>query len=585
MRRKLSSLVLGVILALTVTVHGSGSNSGNPVADSIENNVSTKPSVQSQYTVFDFEKYGGEFTRASNPSKSPEIAKSGKDVICVGVPEFDGIFNYIYSWNEYDWYACYTMFDFNIDIGFDGKTTPGATDYTVSRDGLTYTFKIKDGVKFWDGKPATAKDLEFAYYLIADPDYDGHLELKDAYIKGLNEYRYGQAKTIEGIKVIDDKTLQITCEKLNAAALLSLRIPLIEKSYYSPDFKKGDTAVVKEKNGVPMGTGQYKFVGYKPGQELYMVANENYFKGAPGIKNLRFIVTPDDYQLHSILTGRVDISITDASVDNMNTAQEAGYIDIIKNPIKGYGYIGLNDANEKFKDTRVRQALMYALDRKTVVKKVFGINANVINIPELIASWAYNDDGVNNYDFNLRKAAHLLDEAGWKLNKNGRREKNGKPFTIKFSCITPHFITDIMIPIIKENYAKLGIDVTVETLDWPTLYEMVAHKRLEAYFMASAFTPDPDDQAEVFKTGGSMNFFNYSNPTVDKLYDYGASKLTFEERKPIYKEIYKILNEELPMLYIYQRSDMWAVNSRIKGIETSSFREPFFNLYKCEIDK
>lgn len=95
------------------------------------------------------------------------------------------------------------------------------------------------------------------------------------------------------------------------------------------------------------------------------------------------------------------------------------------------------------------------------------------------------------------------------------------------------------------------IDVTVETLDWPTLYEMVAHKRLEAYFMASAFTPDPDDQAEVFKTGGSMNFFNYSNPTVDKLYDYGASKLTFEERKPIYKEIYKILNEELPTLYIF----------------------------------
>ncbi len=581
MKRKLSSLVLGVILALTVTVHGSGSNSGNPVADSIENNVSTKPSVQS----FDFEKYGGEFTRASKPSRSPKIAKNRKDTICVGVPEFDGIFNYIYGWNEYDWYACYTMFDFNIDIGFDGKTTPGATDYTVSRDGLTYTFIIKDGVKFWDGKPATAKDLEFAYYLIADPDYDGHLELKDAYIKGLNEYKYGQAKTIEGIKVIDDKTLQITCERLNAAALLSLRIPLLQKNYYSPDFKKGDTAVVKEKNCVPMGTGQYKFVGYKPGQELYMVANDNYFKGAPGIKNLRFIVTPDDYQLHSILTGLVDISMSDDLVDNMDTAQEAEFIDLIRFPTNGYGFIGLNDANEKFKDTRVRQALMYALDRKTLVKEVFGKYAKVINIPESFSLWAYNDEGVNNYDFNLRKSEQLLDEAGWKLNKKGRREKNGKPFTIKFSCVTPHRITDIMIPLIKENYAKLGIDVTVEILEWPTLYEMAGEKRLEAYFMAVSLNPDQDDQADIFKTGGSMNFFNYSNPTVDKLYDYGASELTFEERKPIYKEIYKILNEELPMLYIYQRSDMWAVNSRIKGIETSSFREPFFNLYKCEIDK
>lgn len=575
MKKRIS--LMAVILATLISITACGGSNTSTASDSTS---------AANGSDFNFEKFGVSYTAATDVSKSPKVAMDRKDSLVIGISDSTGIFNQIYGDNAYDWYANYTMFDFNVDVDFDGKAIPGATDYKISEDGLKYTFTIKDGVKFWDGNAATAKDLEFVYYLLSDPKYDGPNDISKSFIKGLDAYKNGSAEKIEGIKVVDDKTLEITTEKKSGAAIYNLQIPIMEKSYYGPDFKKGDTAKVKEKNSSPMGSGQYKFVEYKPGQELKLVANENYFKGAPKIKNVIFSVTPQGQELQRVIAGETDIDMADVSPDNMKAAEDAGFIDIYRFPTNGYGYVGLNDADPKFKDVKVRQALMYGLNRAAVVDKVYGEYARVVNIPESNVSWAYDDTDVNKYEFNLDKAGQLLDEAGWKLNSDGKREKDGKVFTIKFTCMSPHPVTDIMVPVMKDDYAKLGIDVTVENLDWPTLYEKATNKQLEAYFMAAGLTPDPDtSQATVFKTNGPQNYYNYSNPEIDKLYDKGLAELTTETRKPVYKEIYKILNNDLPILYVYQRSDMWVANARVKGYQISSFREFFYNIYKCEISK
>jgi peptide/nickel transport system substrate-binding protein len=577
MKKRLSILALVLAVMLSIPACSSKTAPG----DSTGSNSSTGSGAG-----FDYKKFGVEFTQAGDAGKSPKVASDRTDTLVVGIPDSTGIYNILYGDNAYDWYAIYTMFDFNIDVDFDGKAIPGATDYTVSDDGLTYTFKIKDGVKFWDGNPATASDLEFAYYLEADPNYDGPADISKAFIKGLDAYKKGSAEKIEGLKVIDEKTLQITVDKPSGPAIYTLQVPLLEKNYYGANFKKGDTAKVKEKNGAPMGTGQYKFVEYKAGQELKLAANENYFKGAPKIKNLVFSVTPTGQELQRVIAGETDVDMADVSPDNMKAAKDAGFIDIYRYPTNGYGYVGFNDANSKFSDVKVRQALMYALNRAAVVQKVYGEYARVVNIPESNVGWAYNDEGCNTYEFNLEKAGQLLDEAGWKLNSNGKREKDGKLFTIKFTCMSPHPVTDIMVPVMKDDYAKLGIDVTVENLDWPTLYEKATKKQLEAYFMASGLTPDPDASlANAFKSDAPQNYYNYKNSEVDKLCEKGLNEISTEKRKPIYKEIYKILNNDLPILYVYQRSDMWVANARIKNYELSSFREFFYNLYKAEIGK
>jgi peptide/nickel transport system substrate-binding protein len=588
MKRKLSALAIALSLVISITGCGGNSSSGDSTASgsttsastastSAESSTSTKPAG------FDFAKYQGEYTPATDVSKSPAAALDRKDTLVIGMTEPSGIFNVLLTTNSYDWYASYTMFDYNVDVDFDGKPMPGATDYKISDDGLTYTFTIKDGVKFWDGTPATAADLEFAYYLIADPKYDGAADVMKTYIKGVDAYKNGSAATIEGLKVVDDKTLQITVDKPSGATLLNLQVPVMQKKHYDTDFKKGDLSKVKAKNGSPMGTGQYKFVSYKAGQEIKLEANPDYFKGAPKIKNVIFSITPEGQELPRVIAGETDVDMATVSPDNMKLAKDSNFIDIMRFPTNGYGYVGLNLLNPKFKDVKVRQAMMYALNRAAVVEKVYGEYARVVNIPESNVSWAYDDDGVNTYDYDLDKAGQLLDEAGWKLNADGKREKDGQLLSFKFSCMSPHAVTDILLPVMKDDYAKLGIDVTVENLDWPTLYEKATSKKLEAYFMATGATADPDGASMSFVTNGQQNYWSYSNTKVDQLYKDGVNELTFDKRKPIYKEIYKTLNEELPMLYVYQRSDMWVANARVQGYEASSFREFFYNVYKLEI--
>ncbi|NSW91423.1 MAG: ABC transporter substrate-binding protein [Firmicutes bacterium] len=544
--------------------------------------ATTKEEKPSQTSGFDFKKYQVDFIEAQDPSKSPAVALDRKDTMVIGIAEFSGIFNPFYAESAYDMYANYLMFDYLVEPDFDAKPIPGAADFEVSEDGLTYRFTLKDGVKFWDGTPATAEDIEFSYYVLSDPSYDGPIDISTAFIKGFDAYKNGNAEKIEGIKVVDEKTIEITCEQPSALAIWALSVQLVPKKVYGAEFKKGDVSKVKANVNNPMGTGQYKFVQYKEGESLTLVANDSYFKGTPKIKNVVFSVTPPGEELQRVILGETDIDMADVSPENMQQAKDAGFINIYRFPTNGYGYVGLNHNLPKYQDKKVRQALYHAINREEVVRQVYGEYASVINIPQSKVSWAYDDEGLNTYEFNLEKAAKLLDEAGWKLNANGKREKDGQIFTIKFSAMPSNPVTDILLPVMKDDYEKLGIELVIETLDFPALIDKVNSEQTDMWFMAWGLTADPDAK-NIYHSQGAQNKYSYSNPEADRLIEEGIKETNIEERKAIYKELYKVLNEDVPCFWIYQRSDMWVANARIKGIEISSFREFLYNLYKCEI--
>lgn len=531
---------------------------------------------------FDYEKYGTEYFEATDISKSPDVALGRKDTVVIGIEEFSGVFNPFYAESGYDAYAVYLMFDYLVERGFDGKPIPGAAEFEVLDGGLRYIFTLKDGVKFWDGTPATAEDIEFAYYVLSDPSYDGPIDISTAFVKGFDAYKNGDAESIEGIKVINEKTIEITCEQPSAVAIWNLSILLVPKKVYGEEYKKGDTSGVKAVVDNIMGTGQYKFVQYKEGESLALSANDSYFKGAPKIKNVVFSVTPYGEELQRVMVGEIDIAMADASSENLQMAKDAGFINTYIFPTNGYAFVGINHDMPKYQDRKVRQALYHAINRKDVVEQIYGEYADVINIPQSKVSWAYNEEGLNSYEFDMDRAAMLLDEAGWRLNDSGKREKDGEIFTIKFSVAEGNPVTDIMAPVMKDDFARLGIELTIEMLDFPTLIEKSANKQLDMWFMAWGLSADPD-ASETYHSNGPLNEYSYSNPEVDRLLEEGIKEINMEKRKDIYKELYKVMNEDIPCFWIYQRSDMWIANARIKGIELSSYREFLFNLYKCEI--
>lgn len=571
----LSALALAGMIALTGC--GGGGGSEQPAGDGSDTTTEQSGEKNLAESVIDHRE-------AKDQSLNPAEATGRKDTIIVGLTEFNGVFNPILYSTNYDFNVVQMVFGEGItDNDATGKMIDGAGSFTVSEDGLVYTATIKDGVNFSDGKPVTADDYIFTYEVMADPAYDGQSDIGKQGIVGVKEYKEG-ADSISGIKKIDDKTFEITLENANAAFWQFLSGAPMPKHYYGEGYKKGDMSTIHALDSKPMGAGPYKLTEYQEGQFVKFVANEGYWRGAPKTPNVIFTVTTDENAMQMITTGAVDVQELTVSEEYVEAIEDAGFLNLDIFPTNGYGYMGFNvKSNPMLADLKVRQALAHATNRADIVQNVFGPYAKVINIPQSRISWAFTDEGVNPYEYDLEKAAKLLEEAGWAKNADGMLEKDGKVLTINFVGMPAHSVVDVIVPAIAKDWKDLGIDLKIEYLDFPTLSDKVKKDAVDMWFMAWSLTADPDDATETYSTDKGNNNYAYSNPKVDELFIKGRQETNQDKRKEIYAELYRELNRDLPEILVYQRSDMWAINSRIKGLEPSPFRHFSTSMWQAEI--
>ncbi|MCR8845954.1 ABC transporter substrate-binding protein [Paenibacillus sp. SC116] len=512
--------------------------------------------------------------KATDPSKAPATAAARKDTVILGVPAPSGVFHPAFQESSYDVWVNDLLFTTLLEIQKDGSYAPHLGDYKVSDDNKTITFTLKDA-KFSDGKPVTADDVVFTLTLLYDKSYDGPSDaFAYAPVVGAKDYKEGKAQSISGLKAVDPKTVEITLE---TPSVLSLDVfggtGILPKHVYESAYKPGDLSKMKDTFLNPVGSGPYTLEKFVPKQEVVFKANPNYFLGAPKVPNLIYKATTEETNMQLVQTGETDgDTFISATLDNVQAIQEFGFADLMLNPTNGYGFIGLNHKDEKFSDKRVRQALVYGLNRQDVVDGVYQGLADVINIPQSKVSWAYTDE-VNKYEYDIEKAKALLDEAGWKVGADGIREKDGKKFTITFTASTPNTVNEVLIPIAKENYAQLGIEFIPDQMDFNALLDKVEKGNFEMVFLASALTPNPQIAQGTFRTGGNQNKYFFSNARVDELFKQANSEFDLEKRKAYYKEIYQITNEEVAQIFLYQRRDTLTTNSRIQGFDTSPYKD------------
>lgn len=508
------------------------------------------------------------YAKATDSSKNVSLATDRKDTLVIGINAPEGIFNPLYSESAYDIYIMESMFTGMIAPDEKGLPVEAlAESYKISEDGKTYSFKLRDGLKFDDGTPLTTEDVAFTFTAGCDKEYDGVVDfVNTTKIKGAKAYKEGTASTIEGIKVVDDKNIEFTLEEVNADAIYDFTAQILSKAYYGKGYTQGHLNYIKDLHAKPLGCGAYKFVENKPGQEVDLVANENYYLGKVKIPNLIYKVTSETTRIQMLQTGEIDMDMVTVNKDNVGKLQEAGFLDLHVFPTNGYGYIGFNMKDEKFTDVKVRQALTYGLNRKEIVEAVYaGGYADVINVPQSKESWAYSKPK-NDYAFDKEKAGKLLDEAGWTIGSDGIREKDGKKLEIKFTASTPNDVNDAIIPVAQANYQEIGIKFEAEQMDFNAVREQVTSGKAQMFFMAWGLTPKIDNTG-ILGTGGAQNKTGYSNPELDALFLKGLQETDTEKRKAIYADVYELINKELPYIFMYQRRDMWAVNSRVKGFE------------------
>jgi peptide/nickel transport system substrate-binding protein len=526
---------------------------------------------------------------AADPGKLPAAAKSREDTLIAGSSSWNGEFNPVFASSVYDAWAVSLIFDTFGLMGNDDNGNPKlwmAKDYSVSKDGKTYTFTINKGIKFSNGDPVTAQDFALIYIAIADPKYDGARTDAAENLVGYEEYHKGYAKTLKGVKVVDDNTIQFTEKTIKASALLQdFAYQPIDHKLYS--FTKGNVAGLKKLYSKAIGAGPYKLVENKPSQYITFEKNDSYWKGAPKIDKVIMKYVTSANQIQELSTGGVDIDGTvPCKPQNIDMLTGTGFINQHLYPANQYGYIGLNLRDPKFSDKRVRQALTYGLNRAGFVKAYYKDYAEVCNAPVSIVSWAYTDK-VNQYPYDPKKAAELLDAAGWKLDKDGFRYKDGKKFTISWMTYTGSAYVETLVPIVKENWKALGIEVVPELMEFATLSDKVYKTRkFDIYNMAWSLSIDPDPSGIFAKSQdvvGGFNSVGWVDPRSETLIRAGLKETNQAKRVEIYQQWCQLANEELPYIFLNQGDGLYAVSSRVKGFHAGPYRDWTYDIQNLEL--
>ncbi|WP_329767546.1 ABC transporter substrate-binding protein [Bacillus nitratireducens] len=525
-----------------------------------------------------------EFIKASDKAKSPAKAKERKDTFVIGMPSPGGIFLPHFMENGWDGNITQAIFAPLVGLDKEGKPIPIlAKKWDISENQLTYTFHLKDDVKFSDGSPLTADDVAFTLTLLHDPTYSGATDISQTAIKGGQAYKEGKATSIEGIQVIDPKTITITTEKVNAQTLSLIGGEVISKAYYGKEYKQGNLEYLKELYGKPMGAGAYKLDKYIPGQEVRFVANENYFEGKPKIEHFIYKITKGDTNLQQFQAGEVDYDGFTTNTETIEQLKDLGFANINVYTGSSYGYIKMNYKKSYFKDKRVRQAFIYGLERQKVIDTYFQGYASLVNVPITPVSWAYTEEGINKYEYNLEKAKKLLDEAGWKAGSDGIREKDGQKLKVSYFASSASKINDVMIPVMKEDYKKIGVDFNPEYMDFNTMISKVIKGDYDLAMVSTPMIDDPSGTIEEFVSTSKRNYDGYHNPKVDELAKQALETLDIEKRKEIYKKLYQELSEDPPVIFLNNSKVVSAHNARIQGLQEDNYNGILLSLPKLNI--
>jgi peptide/nickel transport system substrate-binding protein len=547
-----------------------------------EDAASTEPVKQQDLKNVKIEKIA-----ATDKTKVPDKAKNRKDTLVVGISKPGGVFLPYFQQNGWDGNVTSVIFASLVSTDKQGKPIPElAEKWDVSSDQLTYTFHLRKDLKFSDGSPLTADDVAFTLTLLHDKAYEGEVDISQYAVKGGKEYKEGKATSIEGIQVIDPQTIKITTEKVNSQAIFVLGGTVLSKAYYGKDYKQNTSLdYLKDLYGKPLAAGPYKFEKYIPGQEVRFVANENYYAGKPKIQNFIYKITSGDTKLQLFQTGEVDHTGLGTGDEVLEQAKALEFANIQIETAPSFSYIYMNNNKPYLKDKKVRQALIYGLDRKKYVDTALKGYGTVANVPIHPTSWAYTEEGVNKYEYDKEKAKKLLDEAGWKVGSDGIREKDGQKLKLSYFGPSSAKDSDLLIPIAKENYKEIGVEFNPEFMDFNTMLSKVNKGDYDLASVSTPITSDPSETAGEYLSTANETSLGYKNAKVDELIQKGIETVDIEKRKPIYKELYKELSDDPPVILLNYRRTITGYNGNIKGIDPEKYNSISANLPVLSFEK
>ena len=410
-----------------------------------------------------------------------------------------------------------------------------AESWEQSEDGLTWTFKLREGVKFHNGREMTAEDVKWSFERLIDPETGSG-----------NAARVGPPDT--KIEVIDDYTVAITHPE--PFGIFPQSIGFDKSSGIMAKESVGDDGLVE----IAIGTGPFAITEVEGTTRLVLEKHEDYWQaGLPYLDSIEIVPIPDDTVRETALRGgEVDWVLTIAP-QNFDSLDEDPNVVVATAPQLSYDYIGMNLTREPFDDVRVRQAIAYALDRGQLCEAGFFGLCDPLQAPIGQGSpWYF---GYQPYGQDVEKAKELLAEAGY---------PDG--FEMELLPTTQYGETVRAAQVLQQQLAEIGIDASINAPEWSEWLELEGNFLYDAYICNWNGLIDADQYYYLqHHTDLVFNFTGYSNPEFDELVDAGRSISDFDERYEIYEQADKILVDDAPYIYMYNKKEIRAYAPYVKG--------------------
>jgi peptide/nickel transport system substrate-binding protein len=416
-----------------------------------------------------------------------------------------------------------------------------ASDYSISEDATTYTFTLRDGVKFHDGSTVTAEDVKYSIDRCADTTNGA--PLVEAY------------SHIQSVNILDEKTVEVVLDGPDTEFLAYMTEAIIPASNENPDTN-------------PIGTGPYKYVSRSP-QENFVVEKFDDYWGTPAnIEHVTFKVCANaDSIVMDLQGGSIDMF---ARVTTAQAAQLGEQYQILEGTMNLVQALYLNNAVEPFNDERVRQALCYAVDPQGIMDLISDGKGTEIGSSMFPAFSKYYMPELNDmYNQDFDKAKELLAEAGY---------PDGFTFTMTVPSNYQQHIDTAQV--LVEQLRNIGVTAEIELVEWETwLSEVYSGRNYEATVVgvdASSLTANA--LLSRFVSDASNNFINFSNEDYDAAYARAVAAVDDEEKTAAYKECETLLAEHAANVYIQDLPQLVALNKRYAGYE-------FYPLYVQDVSK
>ncbi|KZS48561.1 peptide ABC transporter substrate-binding protein [Paenibacillus glucanolyticus] len=549
--KRWSSLVMVLMLCTVVALAGcSGSkSSGNNGAAGTDTGETTEPNNPSQSTQDTLIVGRG----GDSSSLDPSIVTDGES-LKITHQVFDSLLEYKEGTTE-----------------VQGSL---AESWTVSEDGLKYTFKLRQGVKFHDGTDFNADAVVFNFTRWSDPKSEYKYE-GDSFDYYDSMFGPDGKRVIKEVKTVDANTVEFTLNQPQAPFLQNLAMTSF--GIASPTAIQEKQASFKNE---PVGTGPFMFKEWKRNDSITLEKNPNYWReGLPKLNKVIVRSIPDNSaRFNALQSGEIDL-MEDLSPDDLAILESNPDLQKIERPSNNVGYVGFNLKKKPFDDVKVRQALSYAVNKQAIIDAFFAGQAVPAVNPLPPSLWGYNDS-IQDYEYDLEKAKQLLAEAGY---------PNGLPdeYTFYAMPVPRPYMPDgkKVAEVIQADFEKIGVKVKIESPEWATYLDDAQAGEKDDLFMLgwTGDNGDPDNFLYTLLDKDAIPSNNYSYYASDKLHEIliAAQKETEQtKREELYKEAQVIIKEDAPWVPLVHTTPLLAAKANVKGyVPAPTGTEYYYNVY------